>query len=70
MPPQWRLVAAVAVGVRGDPAEVPEREREREQRVRRRKDLAEIAYGGAWGVPWRGDDARAGAVEHLPDSGA
>ena len=54
VPPHWRIVAGIAVGVRGDPAEVPERDQEREQRVRRRKPLAEIAYGDAWGVPWPG----------------
>lgn len=54
VPPHWRIVAGIAVGVRGNPAEVPERDQEREQRVRRRKPLAEIAYGDAWGVPWPG----------------
>ena len=51
-PPHWRVIAGIAIGVRGDPAEVPERDRQREQRVRSRKDLAEIAYGDAWGDPW------------------
>lgn len=54
VPPHWRIVAGIAVGVRGNPAEVPKRDQEREQRVRRRKPLAEIAYGDAWGVPWPG----------------
>lgn len=54
VPPHWRIVAGIAVGVRGNPAEVPERDQEREQRVRKRKHLAEIAYGDAWGVPWTG----------------
>lgn len=54
VPPHWRIVAGIAVGVRGNPAEVPERDQEREQRVRRRKPLTEIAYGDAWGVPWPG----------------
>lgn len=53
-PSWWRVVAGIAVGVRGDPSEVPERDQQREQRVRRRKGLAEIAYGDGWGVPWRG----------------
>lgn len=56
VPPHWRLVAGIAVGVRGDPAEVSERDREREHRERRRKPLAEIAYGDRWGTPWRGLD--------------
>jgi nitroreductase len=54
LPPYWRVVAGVAVGVRGDPAEVSERDRQREERVRARKPLTEIAYGDAWGVPWDG----------------
>ncbi len=54
VPPYWRIIAGIAVGVRGDPAEVPERDQERERRVRARKPLAEIAYGDAWGVPWQG----------------
>jgi nitroreductase len=56
-PAWWRVIAGVAVGVRGDPAEVSERDQQREQRVRRRLDLAEIAYGDGWGVPWPGPTA-------------
>ena len=51
-PQHWRVVAGIAVGVRGDPAEVPERDQQREQRVRQRVDLSAIAYGDAWGRPW------------------
>ncbi len=54
VPGHWRIVAGIAVGVRGNPAEVSERDQEREHRVRSRKPLAEIAYGDAWGVPWDG----------------
>ncbi|KAA1420190.1 nitroreductase [Nocardioides humilatus] len=54
VPPYWRVVAGIAIGVRGDPTEVPERDQEREHRVRARKGLAEIAYGDHWGVPWPG----------------
>ncbi len=54
LPPHWRVVAGLAVGVRGDPAEVSERDRQREDRVRVREPLTEIAYGDAWGVPWDG----------------
>ena len=56
VPPAWRLVAGIAVGRRGDPADVPERDREREHRERHRKPLAEIAFGDRWGSPWRGLD--------------
>lgn len=54
LPSYWRIVAGIAVGVRGNPEEVPERDRLREHRVRTRKDLDEIAYGDTWGVPWGG----------------
>lgn len=54
VPPHWRFVAGIAVGVRGNPADVPERDQEREQRPRRRRPLAETAYGDRWGEPWRG----------------
>lgn len=53
VPDEVRLMAGIAIGVRGDPAEVPERDRERELRVRTRKPLGEIAYAGAWGRAWR-----------------
>lgn len=53
-PPHWRVVAGIAIGVRGDPSEVSERDQQREHRVRERKPLAEIAYGDAWGVSWAG----------------
>jgi nitroreductase len=52
VPSYWRIIAGIAVGIRGNPAEVPERDREREHRVRSRKPLSEIAYGAGWGVPW------------------
>jgi nitroreductase len=54
VPASWRIVAGIAVGVRGNPADVPERDQEREHRERRRRPLTEIAYGDRWGEPWRG----------------
>jgi nitroreductase len=51
--PDWfRVMTGIAVGVRGNPEEVPEKDREREQRERWRRPLAEFAYGAAWGQPW------------------
>jgi len=41
--------------VRGNPDDVPERDREREQRERWRRPLAEFAYGASWGQPWAQD---------------
>ena len=54
--PDWfRVMTGIAVGVRGKPEEVPEKDREREQRERRRRPLADFAYGESWGQPWRKD---------------
>jgi nitroreductase len=54
--PEWfRVMSGIAVGLRGNADEVPDRDREREQRERRRKPLEELAYGAAWGQPWRRD---------------
>jgi len=54
VPPHVRIVSGIAVGLRGNPEEVPERDRDREQRERVRKPLREFVYGDAWGEPWRG----------------
>jgi nitroreductase len=56
VPDHVQLLAGIAVGVRGDPAEVPERDRERELRERTRRPLAEVAHDvgdGGW-RPWGG----------------
>jgi len=53
VPPYVRLLAGIAVGVRGDPADVPERDAERDQRVRRRVPTQARAHGPRWGLPWR-----------------
>ncbi|TNM38514.1 nitroreductase [Nocardioides albidus] len=55
IPDTARLLAGIAVGLRGDPAEVSERDAERDHRERRRRPLAETAYA-AWGVAWPGLD--------------
>lgn len=44
VPDHVRLMTGVAIGLRGDPAEVPERDRERESRPRTRRPLDEIAF--------------------------
>jgi nitroreductase len=54
VPAHVRLLAGIAIGVRGDPAEVPERDAERENRVRRREPLAARAHGDRWDTPWAG----------------
>ena len=54
VPSYVRLLSAIAVGVRGNPADVPAHDAERDDRVRRREPLAARAHGDSWGVPWRG----------------
>jgi nitroreductase len=52
VPPYYKLMAGIAVGVRGNPDDVSERDRDREHRVRHRRPLAKVAFGPRWGVPW------------------
>lgn len=52
VPDHVRLMAGIAVGVRGDPASAPEGDREREARARSRRPLEEVAYADGW-RPWR-----------------
>jgi nitroreductase len=54
VPAYYKVMAGIAVGVPGDPEDVPERDRDREHRVRHRRPLARIAHGPRWGVPWAG----------------
>ena len=54
LPDHVRLLSAVAIGALGDPAGAPERDREREQRPRTRRPLAEFVHVDAWGTPWSG----------------
>jgi nitroreductase len=54
VPPTVRVVAGIAVGVPGDPAEVDDRTAGRDQRDRVRKPLGDVASVGEWGVPWPG----------------
>lgn len=54
VPEGGRVMSGIAVGVRGDPEEMEERDRERDRRVRTRRPLHESAFGDGWGRPWRG----------------
>ncbi len=54
LPDGVRLVAGIAVGVRGNPAEVPERDAARDHRLRDRRPLAETGYDERWGHAWPG----------------
>ncbi|MCW2815247.1 MAG: nitroreductase [Nocardioides sp.] len=53
VPDSVRLVSAVAIGVRGDAAEVSEPDAEREHRERTRRPVDEIAHDLGW-RPWAG----------------
>lgn len=53
-PDRFTLICGIAVGVRGNPEEVSERDQQREQKVRSRRPLVETAYAGAWGQSWPG----------------
>lgn len=55
VPPHFRVLSGIAIGRRGDPADVPERDREREQRDRVRRPLTDFVHGAAWGQTWGGD---------------
>lgn len=55
VPAYVRVLAGVAVGVRGDPTDVPADDAAREQRVRRRGPVDGFAYGERWGVAWNAD---------------
>ncbi len=57
VPDHLQLLAGIAVGVRGNAADVPERDQERELKVRTRRPLAEIAFAGQWGQPWTATSA-------------
>ena len=54
VPSYVRLLAGIAIGVRGDPAAVPAKDAERDERVRRRVPLSARAHGDHWGSPWAG----------------
>ena len=54
VPHHVRLLAGIAVGVRGEAADVAAHDAERDQRVRRREPLSARVHGDVWGVPWPG----------------
>jgi nitroreductase len=53
VPPHFHLLTGIAVGVRGNPADVSPDDAAREERDRIRKPLEEFVYGDRWGQPWR-----------------
>jgi nitroreductase len=54
VPATMRVMAGIAVGVPGDPADVDERTAGRDRRNRVRRPLTEVATMGEWGMPWPG----------------
>ena len=54
VPSYYKVMSGIAVGVPGNPDEIPADELDRLHRVRRRRPLASIAHGERWGVPWEG----------------
>ena len=60
VPPYVRLLAGIAIGVRGDPADVPERDAERDHRVRRREPLGRACARRPLGRPVAGLGAVSG----------
>lgn len=54
VPAYVRLLAGIAIGVRGDAADVPEDDAARDRRPRRRVPLDQRAHGDRWGDPWAG----------------
>lgn len=52
VPPHFQLMTGIAVGVRGNPAEVSPDDVAREERDRIRKPLDQFTYGERWGEPW------------------
>ena len=56
VPGHYRVLAGIAVGVRGRPDDVADGERDREHKERRRHPLSRVAHGDRWGTPWSGAD--------------
>ena len=54
VPAYYKLMSGIAVGVPGSVDDVPPDERDRLDRVRRRRPLARMAHGDRWGIPWEG----------------
>lgn len=53
IPEECEAWTGLAIGYKGDPANLPERLRERDRTLRQRKPLSEFVFGGKWGNPQR-----------------
>jgi nitroreductase len=56
VPGHYKVMAGIAIGVPGRAEDVPEKDRDREHRLRRRRAPEKVAHGARWGVPWDGLD--------------
>lgn len=56
VPQHFRVLSGIAIGQRGDPADVPERDQQREQRDRVRRPLADSVHDSSWGKAWGSPD--------------
>ena len=57
VPDHVRLLSGIAVGLRGNPTDVPAHDAERDERLRRRVPLADRVHGADWATPWPGLEA-------------
>ena len=51
IPEGFEAWTAIAIGYRGDPTELPDALRQREQMPRQRKPLSQFVFSGKWGMP-------------------
>lgn len=66
LPATHALLTGIAVGVQGDPSSVDERTAARDDKVRERRGLDEIARAGTWDEPWIGLDRPIGTNPENP----
>jgi YbgC/YbaW family acyl-CoA thioester hydrolase len=59
LPEDFRPIVVVAVGYRGDPGELDEETRRKDEKPRTRKTIGEITFAGRFGEPYRGTLPRA-----------
>jgi nitroreductase len=55
IPAMYRPIVALAIGYLGQPTDLPSDLQQREEAPRTRLPLSEIAFSGAWGLPFTGE---------------
>ncbi|GAA4817320.1 nitroreductase family protein [Nocardioides caeni] len=68
VPAHAKVLTGIAVGRRGAPDGMSERDAERDHRERRRLPLAEIAFGARWGEPFPGLQASGPTVAEVAEA--